>query len=414
MIHMKTRTIDPKQLSVKDLHQFILGSVAPRPIAFASTLDQEGRPNLAPYSFFNAFSSNPPVLVFSSNRKVKDNQTKDTLHNIRETGEVVINAVNFSMMRQMALASIEYPAHVDEFVKAGFTPLESDLVKPFRVAESPAQMECKVKDIITLGEEGGAGHLIICDVLRMHIHEDVIDEQDRIDPHRIDLVGRMGRAYYVRASGAAIHTVFQPVNAMAIGECTFGAGRTYPHTVFVTLGTGVGGALMINNQLYRGAHSMAGEIGHISIDKDGIKSPQGQGGLEQYVGNRRIVERALAELEKGRPSVLDEIVGGDRSKISPKEIKAGAVQGDELCLEILGFVCSCIATAFASITYMIQPQAFIVGGGVAQEADQLFDMLRAEVKNRLSPYFHERLEIKPAELGNSAGIIGCATMALIE
>ncbi len=214
---MKTRTIDPKQLPVKDLHQFILGSVAPRPIAFASTLDQDGHVNLAPYSFFNAFSSNPPVLVFSSNRKVKDNQTKDTLHNIRETGEVVINAVNFSMMRQMALASIEYPAHVDEFIKAGFTPLASDLVKPFRVAESPAQMECKVKDIITLGEEGGAGHLIICDVLRMHIHENVIDEQNRIDPHRIDLVGRMGRAFYVRASGPAIHTVFQPVDALAIG-----------------------------------------------------------------------------------------------------------------------------------------------------------------------------------------------------
>lgn len=204
------------------------------------------------------------------------------------------------------------------------------------------------------------------------------------------------------------------VNAMAIGECTFGAGRTYPHTVFVTLGTGVGGAIMINNQLYRGAHSMAGEIGHISIDKDGIESPQGKGGLEQYVGNRRIVERALAELEKGRSSVLDEIVGGDRSKITPKEIKEGAVKGDELCLEVLHFVTACIATAFASISYMIQPQAFIVGGGVAQEADQLFEMMRAELKSRLSPYFHERVEIKPAELSSSAGIIGCATMALIE
>lgn len=214
---MKTRLIDPTAMAVKDLHQYILGAIAPRPIAFASTMDSQGIPNLAPYSFFNAFSSNPPVLVFSSNRKVKDNQTKDTLHNIRETGEVVINAVNFAMMRQMALASIEYPAEIDEFEKAGFTPLASDLVKPFRVAESPSQMECTVKDIITLGDQGGAGHLIICDVVRIHIHEAVIDDRDRIDPHKMDLVGRMGRAYYVRASGEAIHTVFQPVTDMAIG-----------------------------------------------------------------------------------------------------------------------------------------------------------------------------------------------------
>lgn len=214
---MKTRMIDPKQMAVKDLHQFILGAVAPRPIAFASTMDKNGVPNLAPYSFFNAFSSNPPVLVFSSNRKVKDNQTKDTLHNIQETGEVVINAVNFSMMRQMSLASVEYPSSIDEFVKSGLTPVAADLVKPFRVAESPAQMECKVKEVIALGDQGGAGHLIICDVVRIHIHEAVIDEQNRIDPHLMDLVGRMGRAFYVRASGAAVHTVFQSVDELAMG-----------------------------------------------------------------------------------------------------------------------------------------------------------------------------------------------------
>jgi flavin reductase (DIM6/NTAB) family NADH-FMN oxidoreductase RutF len=214
---MTYRSLNPTELAVKDLHQYILGIVSPRPIAFASTLDAEGRPNLAPYSFFNAFSSNPPILVFSSNRKVRDNTTKDTLHNIRATGEVVINAVNYSIMRQMALASIEYPSDVDEFAKAGLTPLPSDLVKPFRVAESPAQMECKVQDVITLGEGGGAGHLIICHVLRIHVRESVLDAQDRIDPHRIDLVGRMGRAYYVRASGAAIHTLFQPMDAVGMG-----------------------------------------------------------------------------------------------------------------------------------------------------------------------------------------------------
>lgn len=211
------RTLNPNDLAVKDLHQYILGIVSPRPIAFASTIDEEGRPNLAPYSFFNAFSSNPPVLVFSSNRKVKDNTTKDTLHNVQATGEVVINAVNYGIMRQMALASIEYPADVDEFAKAGLTPLPSDLVKPYRVAESPAHLECRVQQVMTLGEKGGAGHLIICEVLRIHVRESVLDEQDRIDPHRIDLVGRMGRAYYVRASGAAIHTLFQPMDAIGMG-----------------------------------------------------------------------------------------------------------------------------------------------------------------------------------------------------
>jgi len=210
-------TIDPKNTPTKDLHQFLLGCVAPRPIAFASTIDEDGNPNLAPYSFFNCFSSNPPILVFSSNRRVTDNTTKDTLHNIRKTGEVVINVVNYSIVRQMAVASISFASEVSEFEKSGLTPIPSDLVKPFRVKESPAQMECRVKDIITLGEHGGAGHLIICDVLKMHIDENVIDENNRIDPHKIDLMGRMGRAYYVRASGAAVHTIVQSVVEIGIG-----------------------------------------------------------------------------------------------------------------------------------------------------------------------------------------------------
>jgi flavin reductase (DIM6/NTAB) family NADH-FMN oxidoreductase RutF len=210
-------TIDPKSVSQVDLHQYMLACISPRPIAFASTMDAEGRPNLAPYSFFNAFSSNPPVLIFSSNRKASDNTTKDTLHNVRETGEVVINAVNFSMVRQMALASIEYPPEVNEFEKSGFTPLPSTLVKPFRVAESPAQMECRVREIITLGDQGGAGHLIICDVLLIHINEAVLDERGRVDPHKIDLMGRMGRFYYVRASGEAIYNIEQRVNRFGMG-----------------------------------------------------------------------------------------------------------------------------------------------------------------------------------------------------
>ena len=209
-------TFDPKEIDTKDLHQYLLGAVAPRPIAFASTIDKDGQPNIAPYSFFNAFSSNPPILVFSSNRRVVDNTTKDTLHNIQENGEVVINVVNYAIVRQMAVASIQFPTGISEFEKSGLTPIASEKVKPYRIKESPAQMECKVKEIITLGEEGGAGHLIIAEVVKMHIHKEVI-ENGRINPHKMDLMGRMGRAYYVRASGAAIHTIVQSVMEVSIG-----------------------------------------------------------------------------------------------------------------------------------------------------------------------------------------------------
>ena len=210
------RIVDPATTPTKDLHQFLLGAVAPRPIAFASTIDQDGNPNIAPYSFFNAFSSNPPILIFSSNRRVADNTTKDTLHNIEQTGEVVINVVNYAIVRQMAVTSISFPPGTDEFEKSGLTPLPSDLVKPFRVKESPVQMECKVQEIIKLGDEGGAGNLIICNVLRMHIDENILDG-NRINPHKIDLMGRMGRAFYTRASGTAIHTIVQPVMKVSIG-----------------------------------------------------------------------------------------------------------------------------------------------------------------------------------------------------
>lgn len=210
-------TIDPKTTPTRDLHQFLLGSVAPRPIAFVSTVDEQGNANLAPYSFFNAFSSNPPILVFSSNRRVTDNTTKDTLANVKATKEVVVNVVSHSIVRQMAVTSIQFDTSVSEFEKAGLTPIVSDLVKPFRVKESPVQMECKVNDIITLGEHGGAGHLVICEVIRMHIDEAVIDDNNRIDPHKIDLMGRMGRAYYSRASGEAIQTIVQAVTEISIG-----------------------------------------------------------------------------------------------------------------------------------------------------------------------------------------------------
>jgi len=209
--------IDPQNTPTADLHQYLLGSVSPRPICFASTVDSEGNPNLAPYSFFNVFSSNPPIAIFSSNRRVRDNTTKDTLHNIESTKEVVINVVNYDIVQQMTLASIEYPSTVNEFEKAGFTALKSELIKPLRVKESPVQMECKVKEIIPLGESGGAGNLIVCEVVLMHINETILDDEGKIDPHKIDLMGRMGRAFYCRASGDAVMKIHRPVNQIGIG-----------------------------------------------------------------------------------------------------------------------------------------------------------------------------------------------------
>ncbi len=204
------------------------------------------------------------------------------------------------------------------------------------------------------------------------------------------------------------------VNAMALGECTFGAGRTYQHAVFVTLGTGVGGGLLINNQLYRGAFHMAGELGHVSIDWNGIRSPQGRGGLEQYVGNQRLVARIVKELEKGRESLIREKCGGDFSKITMEMCNNSAREGDALAREIYEFMAACLGCAFASVTYLLQPQAFIVGGGVASVGECLFGPLRRELSDRLSPYFAERIEIKMAEMGNDAGLIGSATLALME
>ena len=211
------KSINPNEIPTAQLHQYLVSSVNPRPIALVSTIDGEGAPNLAPYSFFNVFSSNPPILVFSSNRKVKNNKTKDTLHNVRESREVVINVVSHEIVRQMTVASIEYPPDTSEFEKTGFTPLESEKVRPFRVAESPVQMECTVKDIIPLGDQGGAGHLVLCELEMMHISEKVLDDQGRISPYKIDLMGRLGRAFYVRVNGDAIERIYQPMNQLGLG-----------------------------------------------------------------------------------------------------------------------------------------------------------------------------------------------------
>ena len=209
-------SIDPKEISTGKLHGYLLGAVAPRPIAFASTIDANGNPNLSPFSFFNVFGSNPPIMIFSPARRVRDNTTKHTLDNVLATKEVVINIVNYDIVQQMSLSSSEYPEGVNEFEKAGFTMLASDKIKPFRVAESPVQFECKVKDVIFTGNEGGAGNLIICEVVKIHISEAVLDENGAIDQHKIDLVARAGGSYYSRARDGFFE-IPKPITTIGIG-----------------------------------------------------------------------------------------------------------------------------------------------------------------------------------------------------
>ena len=210
-------SIDPKNLTVQKLHQYLLGAIGPRPIAFASTVDAEGNPNLAPFSFFNVFSANPPILIFSPARSGRTNTTKDTYNNVKIVPEVVINVVNYDIVHQMSLASSPYAPGVNEFEKAGFTALKSDNVKPFRVAESPVQFECKVNEVIELGIEGGAGNLIICEVLKIHIHDEVLDSNGMIDQQKIDLVARMGGDWYSRANAESMFEITKPISTCGIG-----------------------------------------------------------------------------------------------------------------------------------------------------------------------------------------------------
>lgn len=209
--------IIPGEIPTKDLHQYLLAIVAPRPIAFVSTIDGKGVPNLAPFSFFNCFSSNPPIVVFSANRRVANNTTKDTLSNIEANRQCVINAVSYDIVRKVAVCSCDYPYDVDEFEMSGLTPLASETIAPPRVAESPAALECEVTQILPLGSQGGAGNLIICKVLRIHVKDEIINDRDRIDPDKIDLMGRMGRMYYSRASGDSIYEIVQHYSPVPIG-----------------------------------------------------------------------------------------------------------------------------------------------------------------------------------------------------
>jgi len=211
------REIDPKQVSTAFIHKFLLGSVAPRPIAFASTIDRDGRPNLAPFSFFNAFGVNPTTLIFSPSRRGRDGTTKHTYQNIKEVPEVVINVVTYDMVHQTSLASTEYLKGVNEFVKAGFTAEPSVTVRPFRVKESPVQFECKVRQVIETGEGGGAANLVICEILMIHANEEILDSEGLPDAHKIRLIGRHGREYYVAAFGESLFEVEKPKAPAGMG-----------------------------------------------------------------------------------------------------------------------------------------------------------------------------------------------------
>jgi flavin reductase (DIM6/NTAB) family NADH-FMN oxidoreductase RutF len=209
--------IDPKKTDKIKLQAFMADSIAPRPIALASTIDEKGTPNLSPFSFFNAFGTNPPVLVFSPSRRNRDNTTKHTFENLKKHKEVVINTVSYDMLHQINLASSEFGDGIDEFIKSGLTPVKADKVKPFIVKESPVSFECKVLDIIETGKEGGAGNLIVCEIVMMHVQNNILKNKTEIDHQKIDLIGRLGKNLYVRTNDNNVFAVDKPGSELAIG-----------------------------------------------------------------------------------------------------------------------------------------------------------------------------------------------------
>jgi flavin reductase (DIM6/NTAB) family NADH-FMN oxidoreductase RutF len=210
-------SLNPKDLTIPVLQKYLQNAIAPRPICFASTISKDGKPNLAPFSFFNLFSSNPPIAVFSPAYSGRTGAPKDTLLNVLEVPECVINVVNYSIVQQTSLASSPFPKGVNEFEKAGLTPIASEMVRPFRVKESPVQLECKVIEVKELGKSGGAGNLVICEIVKIHIDNSVLNEANQIDVHKIDLVARMGDNWYCRANGDSLFEVQKPITSIGIG-----------------------------------------------------------------------------------------------------------------------------------------------------------------------------------------------------
>lgn len=211
------KTINPKDISPVQLQQVMQTAVSPRPIALASTIDKDGNPNLSPFSFFNMFSTVPPILVFSPSRRVRDNTTKHTLENVLEVPEVVIGTVDFPIVQQISLASTEYEDGVNEFVKAGLTMKEAELVRPKLIAECPVNFECKVKDIISLGDQGGAGNLVLCEVVKIHIQEKFLDAEGNLDQTKLNMVSRLGGNFYSIADEVSLFEVPKPLTSLGIG-----------------------------------------------------------------------------------------------------------------------------------------------------------------------------------------------------
>lgn len=210
-------SIDPTSISQQELHGYLLSAVAPRPICFASTIDKDGNVNLSPFSYFNLFSVNPPIMIFSPSRRGRDNTTKHTLENVLEVKETVINIVNYDMVEQMSLSSTEYDEGVNEFIKAGFTQLPSDKVKPPRVGEAPVAFECVVDKVISLGDGPGAGNLVLAKVVKIHVKKAYLDADGNLDTPKLDLVARMGGNWYCRASGDALFEIPKPIRTKGIG-----------------------------------------------------------------------------------------------------------------------------------------------------------------------------------------------------
>lgn len=281
--------IRPKEIKTGLLHSYMLASIAPRPIAFASTIDKEGKPNLSPYSFFNAFGSNPPTIIFSPARRVKDNTIKHTLENVYETKEVVINVVTYGMVQQMSLSSADYGKGVNEFEKAGFTPIPSEIVRPFRVKESPVQMECKVVEVKEMGLEGGAANLIICELVLMHIDDSILTPEGKIDANKIDLVARMGGELYCRASGNALFEVAKPSAPPGIGV------DRIPEWIRMS-------DILTGNNLGQlgSVQELPSEV-ELAIyrSKDFMKELKQKYGLSETVFQRKIHELAKTLLDKG-------------------------------------------------------------------------------------------------------------------
>ena len=210
-------SIDFSEIGLPKSHHYLLGAIGPRPICFASTLDDKGNPNLAPFSFFNVFSSNPPIAIFSPSRSGRTGEHKDTFNNVKKIKEVVINLVDFKMAEQMSLASSPYSPEIDEFIKSGLTPIKSEKIKPFRVKESPIQLECEIIEIKELGNEGGAGNLIICKILKMHIAKRLLNDKQMIDQEKLDLIARMGGDWYCRTDKNSMFEIKKPMTSKGIG-----------------------------------------------------------------------------------------------------------------------------------------------------------------------------------------------------